>query len=51
MNRVILILGDSVASGVVPKVNDRLVFEGVTSTVLWVERDPDAATYTVAVRN
>jgi hypothetical protein len=51
VSRIVLILGDSLTSGIVPKVNDRVVFEGATGTVLWVDRDPDAASYILAVRD
>lgn len=50
-SRVILALGDSIAGGAVPKPNDKVIFEGATSHVLWVDRDPDAATYVMAVRD
>jgi hypothetical protein len=47
--RAILILGDTVA--VVPKVADKITFEGTTGLVVAVERDPDAATYLCAVKD
>jgi hypothetical protein len=49
--RTILILGNSISGGAVPKVNDLLTLEGSTGVVLWVSNDPDRATYSVAIRD
>jgi hypothetical protein len=51
MTRTILILGNSISGGAVPKVNDLLTLEGSTGVVLWVSNDPDRATYSVAIRD
>lgn len=49
-DRKVLILGNSIPSGVVPETGDMVEAEGRVFTVVAVERDPDAATYTCQVR-
>ena len=49
-DRKALLLGDSLPSGVVPAPGDTVTAEGAVFTVVAVERDPDAATYTCQVR-
>ena len=50
-NRVVLILGDSLPSGVVPKSEDRVIAEGETLHLTGpVIRDPAGATYICEVR-
>lgn len=47
----VLILGDSLPSGIVPVSSDTITLEGRTTTVVaLLERDPDAASYLYAVR-
>lgn len=49
--RVIVILGDSLPSGVVPETEDRIIAEGSTFHLTGpVIRDPAAATYVCEVR-
>ena len=49
--RVVVILGDSLPSGVVPKDEDRMIVEGETLHVTGpIVRDPAAATYVAEVR-
>lgn len=45
-DKKILLLGDTIASGQVPSVGDRVTIEGKSYRVINVTRDPDAATYT-----
>lgn len=49
-DRKALILGNTLPVGVIPEPNDEVKAEGSTFTVVAVERDPDAATYTCQVR-
>lgn len=49
-DRIAMILGDSLPMGVVPEPNDKVEAEGRKFTVVAVERDPDAATYSCQVR-
>lgn len=49
-DRKVLILGDSLPSGILPDTGDKVEAEGRVFTVIAVERDPDAATYTCQVR-
>lgn len=49
-DRKVLILGNSIPSGIVPETGDMVEAEGRVFTVVAVERDPDAATYTCQVR-
>lgn len=49
-DRKALILGDSLPTGVIPQPSDKLVAEGREYNVVGVDRDPDAATYTLQVR-
>jgi|GEM_PF-6904440 hypothetical protein len=50
-SRVVLILGSTLPNNIVPEPDDRVVIEGQTFEIVGpVERDPDAATYTAAVR-
>jgi len=50
-DRRVLIMGDSLPSGVMPQLNDSVEIEGVTYKVVGVPaRDPAAATYTCQVR-
>jgi hypothetical protein len=46
----ILIIGDTLPSGVVPDVVDQIVSENATLTIVSVKRDPAAATYVCHVR-
>lgn len=46
---VVLILGGTLPAGVVPTVNDKVLVEGNIHTILKVDRDPAAATYTCQV--
>lgn len=43
----ILLVGDSIASGAVPELNDRVTIEGATYQIDELDRDPAAATYTL----
>ncbi len=50
-SRVIVILGDSLPAGVIPKDEDRIIAEGQTFHLTGpIVRDPAAATYVVEVR-
>ena len=49
-DRVITLLGALITGGVVPKVGDRITIESVTSTIIDLQRDPAAATYTCLTR-
>lgn len=49
-DRVVMLLGALIAGRVVPKVNDQVTIEGVTSTIVDIERDPAAATYVCLTR-
>lgn len=44
-DRVVMLLGASIASAKVPKVGDTITIEGVTSRIIDIERDPASATY------
>lgn len=49
--RVVLILAETLPASIVPETDDRVVIEGSTFEIVGpVERDPDAATYTAALR-
>lgn len=49
--RVVLILGDTLPSGIVPEPDDRVILEGETVEIVGpVIRDPDAASYIAEVR-
>lgn len=43
----IVLIGDSIASGAVPELNDRVTIEGSTYQIDKLDRDPAAATYTL----
>lgn len=49
-DRKVLVLGDTLPAGIVPEPNDEVRAESATYKVVAVERDPDAATYTIQVR-
>lgn len=49
-DRRVLILGRSLPNGIVPSTNDSVTIEGATYTVVGVDRDPAAASYTCRVR-
>jgi len=49
-DRKVLILGDSLPSGVVPKGTDRVTVLGKTYVIVHVNADPAAATYSCQVR-
>lgn len=49
-DRKALILGDSLPTGIIPQPSDKVVAEGRVYNVVGVDRDPDAATYTLQVR-
>lgn len=50
-DRKIMILGGTLPNGIVPSVQDKVLAEGSTYTITaLVERDPDAASYTLAGR-
>lgn len=44
-DRLITLIGDSIASSVVPSVNDSITIEGQAYTIIRVKRDPAAAVY------
>lgn len=44
-DRLVTLIGDSVADGAIPRVGDQITIEGVLHTVINVKRDPAAATY------
>lgn len=46
----VLIIGDTLPSGIVPVPEWQITAEGATYTIVGVSRDPDAATYTCHVR-
>lgn len=49
--RVIVILGDSLPSGIIPQDEDRIIAEGTTFHITGpIVRDPAAATYVAEVR-
>ena len=51
-SRVVVIIGDTLPSGVLPKPEDRIIAEGDTLHVVGpIVRDPAAATYTCEVRS
>lgn len=43
----IILIGDSIASGAVPEIADRVTIESATYEVMHIDRDPAAATYTL----
>lgn len=47
---VVLILGDTIKPAAVPTTGDRVIVESTTFTIVNVDRDPDAATYTCQVK-
>lgn len=49
-DRRVMLLGDTIADNKIPVQSDRVVIEGVSWLVIKVDRDPDAATYTLQVR-
>lgn len=49
-DRKVVLLGATIPGRVVPEAGDRLTIEGRTFSVVRVERDPAAATYTLQVR-
>jgi len=49
-DRVVAILGGTLPTGTVPKVNDKVTAEGTTLRIVHVERDPAGAVYECAVR-
>lgn len=49
-DRVVTLIGDSIAGLAVPAPNDKVTIEGATYFVVSVERDPAAATYVLQVR-
>lgn len=49
-DRIVLILGDSLPSGIVPQTGDQVTIEGSTFDIIRVARDPAAASYTCQVR-
>lgn len=49
-DRVVMLFGPLIADGMVPKVNDRITIENVTSRIIDIERDAAAATYTCLTR-
>ena len=44
-DRKILLIGNSIAGGIVPQQNDGITIEGVRYTIINIKRDPAAATY------
>jgi hypothetical protein len=50
-DRKVLLIGDSIQSGAVPEVNDKVTIESKTYRILSImERDPAAATYVLHCR-
>ena len=50
-DRMIVLIGDSLPAGIIPKKNDEIDIEGLTFKVLSIaDRDPAAATYTLHAR-
>lgn len=44
---IIVLIGNSIASDQIPEVNDKVTIEGTTYRIRGLDRDPDAATYTL----
>lgn len=49
-DRTIMLLGALITGGVVPKTNDRITIESVTSTIIAIRRDPAKAGYVCLTR-
>lgn len=49
-DRIIALLGSTIASGQVPATNDKITIEGVTTRVFGVDRDPAKAVYICLTR-
>lgn len=49
-DRIVMLLGATIAAGVVPKVDDRITIEGSTTTIVSIERDAAAAAYNCLTR-
>lgn len=48
-SKEIMLGGDSIASGAIPELNDRITIEGIVYQINQLDRDPAAATYTLIV--
>ena len=46
----VMILGDTIQPSTIPVNGDRIIVESTTFTIVNVDRDPDAATYTCQVK-
>ena len=46
----VMILGDTIKPATIPVEGDRVLVEGITFTIVGIDRDPDAATYTLQVK-
>lgn len=44
-DRIVTLLGGTLPAGVIPQVGDKITAEGLTKTVVQVNRDPAGATY------
>lgn len=49
-DRVVKLLGALIASGKVPKVNDEITIDGVTSRIVDIDREGDGAAYNCLTR-
>jgi hypothetical protein len=49
-DRVVMLLGATIAGGAIPKVGDKITIEGVTSRIIDIERDAAGATYSCLTR-
>lgn len=49
-DRLVILIGESIQSFVVPEPQDKITIESVTYTIVQVTRDPDAAIYECQVR-
>jgi len=47
---VVVLIGNSIASAAVPEVGDKVTIEGAAYWIKALDRDPDAATYTMLAR-
>ena len=50
-DRMVVLLGDSIADGVIPAPGDRVTIEGEEFNIVNVKRDPAGATYTCQARS
>ena len=49
-DRVVMLLGSTIADGIEPSIDNRITIEGLTSRIVDIARDPAAATYNCLTR-